>query len=151
MPQAKKPAMTSGPGSMSRRTDGGPASKQATRYISGMPNYGDGQELQSLQASAPMEAAPQTPAGPEVTAQPQDQSQQAGPVDTSGLPGLTDPSARPWEHVTTPAILPQPVDPRQQENNALIGRYLPDLQAALNIPGVPDSYRKFVNYLSKQV
>ena len=62
MPQANKPAMFSGPGAQSRRTDGGPASKQAQRYIAGMPNYGDGQELMDLQASAPMASAPQTPA-----------------------------------------------------------------------------------------
>jgi len=54
MPQADKPAMTSGPGALSRRTDGGPASKQAIRYVSGMPNYGDAQALMDMQASAPM-------------------------------------------------------------------------------------------------
>lgn len=57
MPQADKPATTpSLPGAMSTRTDGGIASKQAQRYIAGMPNYGDGQELSDIQASAPMAA-----------------------------------------------------------------------------------------------
>jgi hypothetical protein len=117
-----------------------------------MPNYGDGQELQSLQASAPMEAAPQTPAGPAVTAQPQDQLTQGNPVDTSQLPKLTDPSQRPWEHVTTPhpAQSTAPVDPRIAENAVLINRYLPDLLSATNMSGVPDSYRQFVNYLTRQ-
>ena len=150
-----KPATTpSLPGVHSTRTDGpgSIASKQAQRYISGMPNYGDGQELQSLQASAPMEAAPQTPAGPAVTAQPQDQLTQGNPVDTSQLPKLTDPSQRPWEHVTTPhpAQSTAPVDPRIAENAVLINRYLPDLLSATNMSGVPDSYRQFVNYLTRQ-
>ena len=58
MPQAEKPSTTpSLPGALSRRIDGGVASKQAQRYISGMPNYGDGQELANLQASAPMSAS----------------------------------------------------------------------------------------------
>ena len=58
MPQAAKPSTTpSLPGAMSRRTDGGVASKQAQRYISGMPNYGDGQDLANLQAQAPMSAS----------------------------------------------------------------------------------------------
>lgn len=55
MPQAKNPATTpSLPGANSTRTDGGIASKQAQRYIAGMPNYGDGQEMMDLQAMAPM-------------------------------------------------------------------------------------------------
>ena len=55
MPQAEKPSTTpSLPGALSRRTDGGVASKQAQRYISGMPNYGDGQDMANLQAQAPV-------------------------------------------------------------------------------------------------
>ena len=58
MPQAATPSTTpSLPGALSRRTDGGVASKQAQRYISGMPNYGDGQEMANLQAQAPMSAS----------------------------------------------------------------------------------------------
>ena len=90
MPQANKPAMTSGPGSMSRRTDGGPASKQAQRYISGMPNYGDGQQLMDLQASAPLSASP-TPGSAPVPTGSAPQSQPV-PIDA--------PSQRPGEPVT---------------------------------------------------
>jgi len=46
------------PGSLSQRTDGGPASKQTAKYISGMPNWGDGQDLMNIQQSAPMAATP---------------------------------------------------------------------------------------------
>lgn len=55
-----RPAPVSGPGSLSRRTDGGPA--QPARYVSGLP-YGEGQEFMDLQSSAPMSASPtaQTP------------------------------------------------------------------------------------------
>ena len=153
MPQANKPATTpSLPGKLATRTDGGVASKQAQRYISGMPNYGDGQDLANLQAQAPMSATPDAKPMSEAdmaAAGSSSQSQAMG-VDTSHLPSLTDPSQRPWEHVTTPGnVTPQP-DPRIAENAALVERYLPDLMHATNIPGVPDSYRKFVNYLSKQ-
>ena len=51
------------PGANSTRTDGGIASKQATRYISGMPSYGDGQELAQTQAMAPMGATPDIGSG----------------------------------------------------------------------------------------
>jgi len=93
--------MTSGPGAQSRRTDGGPASKQAQRYIAGMPNYGDGQELMDLQASAPMASAPQTPA-PSRTAitQAAQQGAQGAPAAAQQLTPLLAPSQRPSEPVT---------------------------------------------------
>lgn len=99
MPQANKPALVSGPGAMSRRTDGGAASKQAVRYVSGMPNYGDAQELMDLQASAPMAKA-QTPSAPQMPAgmpmgTPAQQQSQVIPIDA--------PSQRPDEPVTNGA------------------------------------------------
>ena len=97
MPQAEKPALVATQNH--NRTDGGPASKQAQRYISGMPNYGDGQELSDLQASAPMSktsnpAPMQAPSGGG-QAQPQ--------ASQSPLVGLLAPSQRPNEPVTTGA------------------------------------------------
>ena len=101
-----KPAMISGPGSMSKRTDGGPASKQALRYVSGMPNYGDGQDLMNLQASAPMAGVTNQPTGQTTTAAP------AGPAQPQGNPlaalgqqatPLFAPSNRPQEPVTAGA------------------------------------------------
>lgn len=53
------PATFSGPGAHSQRTDGGPGETmtQAARYISGMP-YGEGKEVNSVAAAAPLAAAP---------------------------------------------------------------------------------------------
>ena len=133
MPQASKPAMTSGPGALSRRTDGGPASKQAQRYISGMPNYGDGQELASLQASAPMAATPSVKPMPnadiaaaaaqgEQGGQPMPNPIQANPLD--------NPSQYPTQPVTHGAdagpgpgsealILPNSVQTQYQDAHAM--------------------------------
>jgi hypothetical protein len=97
--------MTSGPGAMSRRTDGGPASKQAQRYISGMPNYGDGQELSDLQASAPMAATPSAkPASPAQINQAVAQGG-AGPQQSpmANVIPLTAPTQNPNEPVTAGA------------------------------------------------
>jgi len=47
------PAVQSGPGAMSQRTDGGPASKQAVRKMTGMA-YGENQDFNNLESSAPM-------------------------------------------------------------------------------------------------
>ncbi len=49
------PAAVSGPGALSKRTDGGPT--QAAKYIPGMP-YGQGQETYNNQVSAPMAGNP---------------------------------------------------------------------------------------------
>lgn len=56
------PAPVSGIGKHSRRTDGGPGTtpKQAMRYIQGN-EYGESKELNDLQRSAPLAAAPQPP------------------------------------------------------------------------------------------
>jgi hypothetical protein len=85
---------------MSRRTDGGPASKQAQRYISGMPNYGDGQELADLQASAPMAATPSAkPVSATAVNQAASAPAQGAPAQT--LTPLNAPTQRPNEPVTT--------------------------------------------------
>lgn len=49
------PAPVSGPGALSRRTDG-----QGARYMAG-GEYGEGQEMMDLQTSAPMSKAPAAP------------------------------------------------------------------------------------------
>ena len=49
------PAPVSGPGALSRRTDG-----QGARYMAG-GEYGEGQEMMDLQTSAPMSKAPAPP------------------------------------------------------------------------------------------
>ena len=103
MPQAAKPSTTpSLPGSMSSRTDGGVASKQAQRYISGMPSYGDGQDLANLQAQAPMSASgvqaqKMTPSQiAQAASNGQSQAQQA----QMNVTPLSAPTQRPNEPVT---------------------------------------------------
>lgn len=89
--QPAKPAMASGPGALSQRTDGGPSSKQAARYVAG-GDYGDG-GLMGIQQGAPMNATP-TPQAPQVNAQ---------PADTQQVIPLTAPTMRPEEPVTAGA------------------------------------------------
>ncbi len=52
------PAPVSGPGSMSKRTDGGPADPQPMRHIP-TDDWGGSQEMDDIQASAPMAGGPQ--------------------------------------------------------------------------------------------
>jgi len=55
MPEPTTPAPVSGPGALSQRTDGGPAS-QGSKYVAGMP-YGEGADFMDLQSSAKMEGS----------------------------------------------------------------------------------------------
>jgi hypothetical protein len=116
MPAPKKPATTpSLPGAQSTRTDGGIADKQVQRAITGMPNYGDGQELADLQAAAPLAATPSAkPMTKGQVAQATTQSPATGQQPQAPLPKLFDPSQRPWEPVTTPANLTQDVEGQYQ-------------------------------------
>jgi hypothetical protein len=86
---------------MSRRTDGGPASKQAIRYISNMPAYGDAQQLMDMQASAPMAKTNVASSQPQVNV-PANQSAQASFAQQALTP-LTAPTQRPNEPVTAGA------------------------------------------------
>ena len=151
------------PGAMSTRTDGGPASKQAIRYAAGERGAEDFVNLQrqaplaktsGAKGMAPSQIAAAAEQGGQQSAMPeQAQGPQVMPLDMpSQLPGqpVTHGADAGPGADSSALILPKPSDQRQQEVGALVARYLPDLQAATNIPGVPDSYRKFVNYLSKQ-
>ncbi len=84
-----RPAPVSGPGALSRRTDGGPT--QGARYMRG-GKYGEGQEMMGLQQAAPMAAAPRAsrPAP----------SPQRRAASSAPLVGLTEPTQRPDEPLT---------------------------------------------------
>jgi len=90
------PAVSSGPGSLSQRTDGGPAGKQAARWIAG-GDYGDG-GLMGIQQGAQM-AASGTPGS---TPAPSGQQGMPAPVGPAVTP-LTVPTQRPDEPVTSGA------------------------------------------------
>lgn len=150
------PAPVSGAGALSARTDGGPADKQVIRNLSNLP-YGEGQEFQSIEGAAPMEAAPKmsTSAAPVREA-----AQQATPQGVP-LEDFTADSQSP--HPVTAGIdmgpgpgssaMPAAFAPGEKplKNNPVVLKYLPDLMAAARTPNAPDSYREFVNYLARHV
>lgn len=77
------PAPVSGPGRLSRRTDGGPASKQPIRPMPANGQYGARAASVAQQSAAPMAATP-----------PQQK-----------LPGLFDATQRPNEPVTAGSVM----------------------------------------------
>lgn len=105
MPEAAKPSTTpSLPGAMARRTDGGPASKQAIRYAAGEPGAED---FVNLQRQAPLAKTPGVKSMPSAQiaqagaqAQPQqEQQQQPMPNPISAIP-LGAPTQYPGQPVT---------------------------------------------------
>jgi hypothetical protein len=129
------PAPVSGPGRLSRRTDGGPV--QAAKEIPGGGKYGERKALSEIQSGAPMQGNP-IPSTPTPT------------VQATPLTKLFEPTQRPNEPVTsgmpfgagrTPA--PEPV----QGRFAMVSKYLPELKAMTNDPAAPESFKLFMRFI----
>ena len=138
----QNPAPVSGPGRMSRRTDGGPS--QGARYMAG-GDYGEGEEMMNLQRSAPMSKAAGTPLPPPPSERPM---RKPTPLDA--------PSQRPEEPLTSGSIMgPGPGsevlsrDPMQSPQSELMGikAHLPSLMRMANQPDAPASFVRFVKYI----
>lgn len=149
MPPPQNPAGVSGPGALSKRTDGGPA--QALRDLPDA-KYGENSQFQSLQQGASLSASP-TPQG------------QGQPFDVNSLPPnplagqvtpLSAPTSRPDEPVTsgaamgagpgTSAIGPTPMQVEGQTVSK-ISQALPYFQMLANMNNADPSTRLFVNLL----
>lgn len=147
MPPPQNPAGVSGPGQLSKRTDGGPAQALQT-----LPNaqYGENSQFQALQQGASLSASP-SPQG------------QAAPVDVNSLPPnpmagqvtpLSAPTARPGEPVTAGAALGagpgtaalglQPAQVAAQDTSN-IQKSMSFFEMMANMPDASASTRMFVN------
>lgn len=135
-----KPAPVSGPGRLSKRTDGGPAQK--LRDIPSQ-SYGDAQQFKSLEQAAPMAANDVTASGGG-----------APPAPADIIP-LGAPSARPNEPVTAGAPmgagpgleslgLSNPDEQVRQQDAQQLAQYLPVLEYVSNLPGSTPSMRAMV-------
>ena len=136
------PAPVSGPGAMSRRTDG-----QGARYMSG-GQYGEGQELMDLQTSAPMSKAQ---GSPRVSAR--RAALQANQGEANVTP-LFAPTERPEEPITAGAPFgpgPGPVEVAQTSqpstNLDVVIKYLPAMSQVAMYDGAPERFRALVRYL----
>lgn len=139
--QPSNPAPVSGPGALSRRTDGGPG--QPVQAPSG-GKYGERQELEQLQQAAPVSASPGGDVG---------MPQPAGDI-TAGLVGLDAPTQEPDTPVTAGAArgegpglealgLPNAPD---QDLRRLIA-YLPVFEHMASQPGSSKAARNLVRQL----
>lgn len=138
--QPGNPAPVSGPGALSKRTDGGPG--QPVRAPSGGA-YGERQSLEQMQQAAPLSASPGGDVG-----QPQlaDVSQ--------GLVGLDAPTQQPDTPVTAGAAMGEGPGPEalglpnapDQDLRRLVA-YLPVFEHMANQPGSSKAARNLVRQL----
>lgn len=149
MPPPQNPAGISGPGQLSRRTDGGPA--QALRDLPDA-KYGENSQFQSLQQGAALSASPNSP-GP--TNSPDPNELPPNPAANQVVPFGAS-TSRPDEPVTAGASMgpgPGPTalgnSPAQveQQDMGKIGRSLPLFEMMANMNDALPSTRLFVNLL----
>lgn len=128
----RHPAPVSGPGSQSRRTDGGPADRQAARALPDA-KYGEQADFQAIQGGAPIAGQP---------------SPQIVPLGA--------PSMRPDEPVTAGSPLGEGVGPEaagidtrtlDQQDASNYAWFLPLLTFMANQPGAAPSTRALVRQL----
>lgn len=133
------PAVVSGPGALSRRTDG----KQPIRDVTGLP-YGQGQEYHDLQSSAPMEAAatanPMSSAGADSAAVSVPMPTPMGAPTTN--PGEPVTAGSPFGDGPGPEVLPSAPD-----QYANLRKQLPMLIKLADLPTTSDATRQVIRYL----
>jgi len=135
---------------------GGAGSKngQPNRYISG-GKYGEGKALMQQQQGASMSAGPAPMAAPQVAP-----GTPAAPLPLENQ--LMSPTNNPMEPITAGVdfgpgpgseALPNNIsaETRGIDNTAIIKKYYPALVKATQLPDAPDSYKRFISYLSGQI
>jgi hypothetical protein len=141
------------PANISATGGAGGKGTQAPKYIPGMRSLGStGVETMAQQGAAALAGDPvppvQAPTNPmesmmagltALDAESQDDLPISDGVDTGRGRGSS----------ALPARLTSPIN--QDENIALIKRYLPDLMNATRLQGAPDSYKQFINYLKNLI
>ena len=137
------PAPVSGPGKLSRRTDGGPSSKsavQGVREMSGGGKYGERKALEEAQGGAPMAGNPVMGVAPAMAT--------SAPVGGPAT-GLFDPSERPNEPVTSglPVGPGRTPAPNMVGNYDMIMKYMPALELMASQEDAPEPFRALVNYV----
>jgi hypothetical protein len=141
------------PANISATGGAGGTGKQAPKYIPGMKSLGStGVETMAQQGSAPMAGNP-VPAVKAPTNPMESMMSGIVPLDADSMDNLPISDGvdigRGRGSETLNPRLTSPIN--QDENLALIKRYLPDLMNATRLQGAPDSYKQFVNYLKKQI
>lgn len=131
------PAPVSGPGALSRRTDGGPA--QGAKEMAAGGKYGERKALREMQQAAPMQGNP-VPVTPASSIK----------VPRQPVTNLFAPTERPQEPITAGAPVGPgrtPEEPMPEGRYRYISKYMPVLREAMKDPDVPNSFKIFMRYV----
>ena len=146
-------ASQNNPANISATGGAGGKGTQAPKYIPGMKSLGStGVETMAQQGGAAMAGNPvppvQAPTNPMSS-----MMSDIVPLDAESMDDLPISDGvdigRGRGSDALPARLTSPIN--QDENIALVKRYLPDLMNATRLQGTPDSYKQFVNYLKNLI
>lgn len=148
----RNPAPVSGPGKLSRRTDGGPA--QVNAQMTGMA-YGDNEDFMQIQEGAPMSASPRSRGAAQA---PQGSSMGAmGGMGGGTSAPLFSETQRPDEPVTAGASFgpgPGPlgsadmsVDEMADMDRQVIKKYLPSMMSMVARGDTPEGFNRFVRHI----
>ena len=132
----RNPAPVSGPGALSKRTDG--VKKQGMQDLAN-PAYGEQGDFQEIQSGAPMSASGVSIQMPSVTAL-------SAPTERPDEPLTAGLDSGPGINARSAGIYRTAKDQSRQDASEL-ARYLPSLTEAANRPGTPKSFVRFVRYL----
>jgi len=145
----RNPAPVSGPGQLSRRTDGGPA--QVNAQMTGM-GYGENKDFMQIQEGAAMSASP-APKGAAKTSR----GSSAGAMGGGGSAPLFSNTQRPDEPVTAgapfgPGAGPSgdpnmSVDEMADMDREVINKYLPSMMGMVARGDTPEGFNRFVRHL----
>jgi hypothetical protein len=145
----RNPAPVSGPGKLSRRTDGGPA--QVNAQMTGMA-YGDNEDFMQIQEGARMSASPK-PRG----AAKAPQGSPMGAMGGGSAASLFSETQRPDEPVTAGAPFgpgggpstnqDMSVDEMADMDRELIRKYLPSMMSMVARGDTPEGFNRFVRHI----
>jgi len=146
-------ASQNNPANISATGGAGGKGTQAPKYIPGMKSLGStGVETMAQQGGAALAGDPvppvQAPTNPMESMMAGLTALDAESMDNLPISDGVD-IGRGRGSSALPARLTSPIN--QDENIALIKRYLPDLMNATRLPGAPDSYKQFINYLKNLI
>ena len=137
------PAPVSGPGKLSRRTDGGPT--QAAMGIPANGQYGERKAMQELQQGAPMQGNT-TPSMPTPTV--------AAPsiaAPRAQVTNLFAPTERPEEPITAGAPVGPGRTPTPAGQYSMIEKYMPQLDSLAAKEDSPESFKIFLGLVKNLI
>lgn len=134
------PAPVSGPGALSRRTDGGPV--QGAKEMNSGGKYGERKALQELQQGAPMQGnpVPSMPTSAPMISTPRE------PVTN-----LFAPTERPDEPLTAGAPVGPGRTPEPVGQYAMIEKYMPQLDSLAAKEDSPESFKIFLGLVKNLI